>query len=308
MDICYGVQILTEIGLDYGSKWSFAQSDVRQYYNSIEPIAIVSGLVAMGACPEVSKACLRLRMMPRVSLRHDGIERSLNERVVGLMTGCRTAAVLAIVPVWDTFMGNVALLNSCSIPFTAAGLKNLARGYGATVEEGSLPQPLTFHNSISVATWADNIFTMSSDAEGAVRVMEAVEVSLEQRWRLSIKHGSKELMQLKNSPHILLPEGWKHVDCMSALGHNMSNDARPQKCIVASLGSAWSGYWRQFSMSIRGMGGAPKGRLFERAVTPIVRYRAARWPWTKSLEDQICKHQRRMLACTARLRLQTGED
>jgi hypothetical protein len=268
MDICYGVQILTEIGLDFRSRWSFAQSDVRQYYDKIEPIAMVSGL--MGACLEVSKACLCLRMMPRVSLRHDGIERSVNKEVIGFMTGCRTAALLAIVPVWDAFVDNEAFLNSCSIPLTAVGLHNLSSGQESPVEEGSISQPLSFHNSISVATWADDIFTMSSCADGVLRMMEAVEVSLEQRWGLTIKNGSKELMQLKSSPPILLPDGWKHVDCMSAVGHNMSNDARAQKCIAATLRSAWSGCWHQFSRSIKSMGGASKGYLFERAVASIV--------------------------------------
>jgi hypothetical protein len=48
MDVCFSMQILTEVRADNCDRWSIARSDIKQYYDQINPRAMIKALVWVG--------------------------------------------------------------------------------------------------------------------------------------------------------------------------------------------------------------------------------------------------------------------
>jgi hypothetical protein len=101
LDICFSLQMVAEIGLDYHSTWGIAQADIKQYYDAIAPLQAVHAFCDVGADWDDARACLRLHMMPRIVLQLMNAACPMERRVIGVMTGSRAASLIAILPVWD---------------------------------------------------------------------------------------------------------------------------------------------------------------------------------------------------------------
>jgi hypothetical protein len=96
--------------------------------------------------------------------------------------------------------------------------------------------------------------------------MDALELSLQERWGLRLKEDSKELLLLQGAAGPSVPEDWRIVDQLSTLGHIIAADENPSACLAMTLKGAWRAFCRQHSVLLQGIQPKAKGRL------SIVRY------------------------------------
>lgn len=112
--------------------------------------------------------------------------------------------------------------------------------------------------TLCIGAYVDNIYTMVCTGNDAVAMARCVEESLQTRWRLSIKEGSREYLIPKGSAHTSSDPDFELLEDMAMLSH-----------IIFSSGSMrpdWrrtrTSMWRDFS------GLAPARRLARRVCTP----------------------------------------
>jgi hypothetical protein len=122
------------------------------------------------------------------------------------------------------------------------------------------------------------------------------------------KGGSKELLCINGVADAILPEGWTRVSCVALLGHHISSNLSSTESVAATLRSCWHACRRNQCMALKAIGLKAKGAVLNRAVTPVRIYSCPRWPWSKVIEDQLCKHQSNMLATLANIRLMANES
>jgi hypothetical protein len=100
LEIVQALQLSLELGTDSGS-WRVCQADVKQYYDHINPLILLQRLGDIGLDRALAITCIGLHSMPNVSLALDGVCVQLPQRAKGLLTGSKSAALLAVVPILD---------------------------------------------------------------------------------------------------------------------------------------------------------------------------------------------------------------
>jgi hypothetical protein len=103
LDLVQPLQIFTELALDNGSTWSAASADIKQFYDMIPPESIVHSMVLHGFHPSIAAFAARLHVTPTVIVEAELDQIPISCRVRGLLTGSRSAALLAQLPLADCF-------------------------------------------------------------------------------------------------------------------------------------------------------------------------------------------------------------
>ena len=106
-----------------------------------------------------------------------------------------------------------------------------------------------------------------------------------------------------------IPLGWTQVTSFNALGHIIQNSGAITDCVNATLAAAWRAFWANIGgKRSRNISTKHKLSVFTRCVTPALRLRWARWPFTKSLADRLDRTQRKMFRSVFRLVRLPAED
>jgi hypothetical protein len=143
--------------------------------------------------------------------------------------------------------------------------------------------------------WADNIFTFSTSPHGALVRMEAVESFLEDRWGLSVKATSKEVLLAPRQALETARPGWDTKPYMKALGHTVQANGATSMCQEHTVKAAWGAYWKQFESLAKTLVTSHRIRHMARCIDPVMRFRCPRWLWSKTAAAKLRAQQRRMV-------------
>ena len=170
---------------------------------------------------------------------------------------------------------------------------------------------LQANESLALAAYVDNVYSVSRDVAGAVAILEDFEAHLWQDWRLAIKPSSRAA---------LVPAGgrvdeahdhvkWPLTDLFVVLGHRLHNSGSAWPCLRATKQSMWRAFYASCgSQSCRQLPPKLQVRTLLRCVLPICDFRAARWAYHETLAEDIDRTQRKMMSILARIPRQTGES
>jgi hypothetical protein len=128
MDIMATCQFFQELNCDDGSRWSLATADIQQCYDSICPAALARSLIGHGISPAVAMFAARLHVAPIILLCHAHMEVPIHRCIRGLLTGSKSASVLAMLPVLDVADCSQLILKDC-IPLGPVAFLGLAEPF-----------------------------------------------------------------------------------------------------------------------------------------------------------------------------------
>ena len=92
---------MLEKGLDLESYGAIGQSDIRQYYDSIDLQRVFVFLMDHGLPAPVAAACLRQQLLSHVDILIGVSKLVIPSRTIGSLTGSRLAGLASRVPVQD---------------------------------------------------------------------------------------------------------------------------------------------------------------------------------------------------------------
>jgi hypothetical protein len=98
MDILAQLQYLQELSLDNSSKFAWAQADVKQYFDNIQPLNLCRVMVEIGIDIPDILLMLKLHMLPQLNLVLGDWQLQIDHRTVGVLTGSRTASLWQCCP------------------------------------------------------------------------------------------------------------------------------------------------------------------------------------------------------------------
>lgn len=266
-----GLVLAMEKGMDMHSLTSAAQSDITQYYDYILLGRMAKTLNSWNVPPALTLAAIRLHSQPKIAITMGDEKCTINGRVRGLTTGSRSAASLSRVP-----------LQNCVEEMPPDWRK---LGYQAT---GGI---------LTLATWADNLFSIAHCADDAVSILMQFENKLFELWNLRCNPDSKLVMQC---PHGQQPRldltPWKFVDSMRCLGFMIANNGNSDPAwqkLKESIWHAWRGNLRR--SGFRGSYESAS-RLLTRCAGPIASFHCGIVPWSTALAKRLADFQTFLLA------------
>jgi hypothetical protein len=232
-------------------------------------------------------------------------------RTKGLLTGSRSAALLAMVPLLDACEAISKELLLDSLPLAP---KECCQLFHPSVEPpadawqhyfpetGDRLEPEPDWGSepdlgkhLGMLAWAYNIFTFGVTPEASTVRMQCIAHFLQTTWGFLLKEDSKEVLLPRGHPVVALPPDFKQVLVMDALGHRIASDGNCAPCVAKSLHGSWQAYCRNFGKLTRGFTAHSRCQLFSRVVAPCMHFRYPRWTWTKCLAATLRRQQSRML-------------
>jgi hypothetical protein len=117
-------------------------------------------MIEMGMPKNVALTAIRLHLLPQVSLYVRGHYITLSERCRDLLTGSKTAGLLATLPIADAVRKNSKIVASIGITYDESMNRRIASDPLAMY--GSKHQySISFSQSFSIRNWADNLYIVS---------------------------------------------------------------------------------------------------------------------------------------------------
>jgi hypothetical protein len=243
---------------------------------------------------------------------------------VFLLTGSKSASVLAILPLLDVYADCPELILKDCVPLDSVAFLGLAEPMlsekdadcswrhwllPATSDSRSFPPDWPnlqlCDKALSLLCWVDNIFAFASTEDGAAIRFQCVEEYFARHWGLRTKPGSKEVLPGKGATIEHLP-GWVLMDHLAALGDCISADADSAECQSRTLAAVWRSFWTNFRGLSASLGAHQRLRHLTGVVEPVVSFRASRWLWQISSAKAWRSQHLRM--ATALLRLRKGPE
>ena len=132
-------------------------------------------------------------------------------------------------------------------------------------------------------------------------------------WGLVFKPDSRQILLPKDQPC----DTFVSAECMSkwpvkapfpCLGHRLSRDGSTLACRQATIRACWSSFWANIMRPVKTF--QNRRKLVSRInifVTPILRFRMARWPYVVSQAKALDHVQRQMIQIALNLRPVLGE-
>jgi len=265
--------------MDLHSIGGIAQADIRKFYDSIDLNLVCEWLLDNGCDCDLVGSIARLAVCPRVRLRVCDNMFEVGERHIGVYTGSRLAGALGRIPILDAF-------DKCKRDVTKALF-------------------VVGDHRVPVMCWIDNVYVVAASGQKAVDSIEQLGEQLRSTWRLDWKDGSKSLMLPKHSyesESVELPAGWLTVECLSVLGHQISNSGSIEDDFESAVRAAWRAFFANPASSLGKAGGQKRQwKLFQQTVVPAIAYRWSKWPPQRALMNKIDGVQANMLGALLNL-------
>jgi hypothetical protein len=255
---------------------------------------------------------------PTVCITSDEEVYRVTGRNRGLLTGSGSAPLLSCLPIIDVLIHCTPLIAAVGLPLDIDNYAELTEAVVADSDCATvlfpvvvdkqyhlLPEPVEGSRKfLGLAAWADNLFVFGVRPHAAVLLLDAAECRLQARFGLALKAGSVEIMLGPKSAVIpVVPDTWKIVESMVALGHvfHTLNDCAP--CIARTLGQCWAATWRNHGSCTKLVGLHRRGALFNRAVGPVLSYHCPRWLYTASAAKMVAAQEVKMASTIIRFRV-----
>ena len=223
-------------------------------------------------------------MVPSICLSVGAQTARVEGRSSGSLTGSRVAGALGRIPVMSVLDKRAPLWANCG--FQAA-------------------------SALTVATYVDNIYSVSGSVLGAVDILEDVERHLASDWGLQIKSSSRSVLTAAGRA---IPDGhdamkWPVQDIFPVLGHRLDSRGSSWPCWERTKQSMWGAFYR--TCGAQGYKQLPhklQNRTLNRCILPILEYRCTRWSYQETLAEDIDRVQRKMFSILAKVPRQAGEN
>ena len=128
-------------------------------------------------------------------------------------------------------------------------------------------------------------------------MLEHIEAHLASEWELAIKESSRSIMNCKgNSEEVLNPSKWPSVSVMNVLGHHVQDDGGIRQDWQITEARMWGSFWANSGSSkCKKVQPAKRALLIYRTVFACVLWKISRWPFQKSIAEELDSTQCRML-------------
>ena len=166
--------------------------------------------------------------------------------------------------------------------------------------------------SLTMATYIDNLYSVSNEAEGAVSIMNDAERYLQAKWQLTLKPSSKQVTSAAvGAEHVTGDkiDGYEVHEDFPVLGHLVNNAGSMASAFEATVQKMWKAFWGNAgSKGARTLGRQRKASLVGRAVRPLFEFVCARWPAQITYLKAIDVIQRKMISSSFGLWRMSGES
>ena len=270
-------------GLDDRSHLAIAQADIRQYYDSLNVPSLAWWLHQEGLGIGWASAIARLQLVPKINLRAGEESACIEGRTSGSLTGSRVAGALGRIPVMHVLDQRAPL-------WEAAGYKT--------------------DTVLTVATFVNNLYAISSNIFNAVDIMEDLERHLASNWGLQIKATSRSVLVAagRQVPEAHNSEKWPVQNVFTVLGHRLDNRGSAWPCWEATKRSMWGAFYKTCgSQACRRLPMKMKLRTLKRCVLPVCEFRCTRWPFHETLAEDVNRVQRKMTSILVKVPRPAGE-
>ncbi len=155
-------------------------------------------------------------------------------------------------------------------------------------------------NRVPVMCWIDNVYVVAKSGSEAMTTIDLIGEQLSARWNLEWKPGSKQYMLPKGSPEFVGVEpadsSWEAVECMSVLGHLISDNGSIEADFESGLRAAWRAFFANPGSKLGKVAGLPRQcKLFSMCVVPAFGFLFGKWPPQKAYLKKIDEAQANML-------------
>ena len=254
------------------------QADIRSYYDELPTLALCHFMVRIGIPTSLVAVCLRIQLLPVISLSFADVTVRLEKRTKGGLTGTRTAGALGRIPILD-------LIATREHTWRAKGFKL-----------GSDPNT----SSITMATYIDNLYAVSDGVEGAISIMSDAEQYLLSNWHLTLKPSSKLVTSAAvGSAYIAGDKVGEYLyeQDFPVLGHVMNNAGSIARSFETTTRKMWKAFWGNAgSKAAKTLGRQRLATLIVRSVQPLFEFQCARWPAQITYLNKLDTLQRKMIA------------
>ena len=284
LEIAHSLQMVIEKGMDMKSCAAIAQQDVQTFYDTLRMLRIAKWLQNRGLNPGLTACLLRHQLLTQVVLRSGALAIPITNRSVGGLTGSRLAGALGRVPIEDV----IELRH------------DHWKKWGFKIDDNV---------SLTLSNYVDNMFSCSSSAENAVRILDDAAALLQPRWGLNIKPCSRKVMVCRYSMDTT-PDSvkWPLVTSFPCLGHIIQHDGGIRQCYTETKRMMWRSFWgNSGNAAIRRSSVQLKSFLLNRCCKAIFAYRCSRWPPQPTIAKEVDTLQTRMMASILRTARLPGE-
>ena len=151
--------------------------------------------------------------------------------------------------------------------------------------------PLEQGNVLTLASWVDNVYAVSSHPDYAIQMLVEFEADLSSSWGLLFGSDSKQVIVALGYPDSLLQDmcmhDFKWTSTFKCMGHLIDHDAGYSSCLKQTASAMWRAFHSNAgALELRGRLNA-QIRTFHRTVTPVFTYRCTRWPWAKTAAKHV---------------------
>ena len=275
--------MVLEKGLDRKGLAVLAQADVKKFYDRLSILRICLFLECQGVPLAILGGLLRLHFCIQIIVNFEGGFVRIINRTRGVMTGSRSAVLVGRIPVYDIIGRN---------------LQNwIPKGF-----------PLDDGKALTVASWVDNIYAVSSFAHSAIEMLNDFEGDLSQYWGLVFGEDCKKVMKALGHPeddeeH----EGFKECSTFPCMGHLLDKDSGITSCFKNTATSMWRAFHSNAgALELRGKP-VSQVRVFHRTVSPVFTYRCSRWPWAITAARKVNRTQTLMFGRMMNLKREPGQ-
>ena len=276
LEVAHACNLVVEKSLDRHSAGAVSQADILKFFDRIQIAQLAQFFVSRGSGLAIVGAFIRLHACVIVTLSCPGVRITLPSRARGLLTGSRSAVVLAQVPIDDAL--NVCLESWSNTGFTLTG------------------------SNLIACTWVDNFYAFGDSPRQSIDILEDLEQILVSQWNLEFGKSSKKLLIPRGNPEASSTFGeWQVVQHFPVLGHLISDNNASEQCWQLTKEALWRSFWRN-SGALEGKGGtSQKLRLLQRCTHPRLQSVATRWAFTAVRAQAIDWTQRKMVSRILRI-------
>jgi hypothetical protein len=269
-EIAGGFTLAVERGADCFGKVAIADCDLQKFYDMLDPLIFHRWAISHGMDIGLATSVLRFVALPTISLTSGGAQVSVVARTRGFFTGSRVAGAVGRIPLHD------------SIDVAYEEIASLGLQVGSA--------------TLVTTVWIDNLTSISSDANSAVKILEVLLETLRRRWQIAVKPSSRRYASMR--PTDTCSDAlWRREDLLELLGHFVDIHGGLAKPFGAVSNQIWTAFYKRVDKTlVKNSGALTIARIVNRYLLPLLSYRWILWPFSKTLALRIDALHARLLA------------
>ena len=281
-DAFFAIRQFVEKALDNHSRGCILEADIMRFYDSIPPHCLVALLINKGFCLVAAMFLFWVHSLVPIQVNLTDHDVAISScRACGVLTGSRTAGVLARLPLLECFLQLHHELEPLVMNFD--GL------------------------SMCAISFVDNVWLPHTNVETVLRIFHRIQTYLKSVWRLSFKPKSIKLMPVKWYPEPYVSP-YLVVEQLSVLGVIVSNNNSSTPDIIDMKRRAWAAFWRSSLTSLRKLPVRKQIRWLHSCVFSTFAFKLTSWPYSKNTAKIFDSLQSHMISILVNTFPYKGED